>query len=57
MVRNRPGSSRPTDALQDGVLAQDVLMKGISDLKELCDIVLEKFETARDEFEAKAASS
>jgi hypothetical protein len=39
------------------VLAQDVLMKGISDLKELCNIVLEKFETARDEFEAKAASS
>jgi len=36
----------------DGVLAQDVLMKGISDLKELCNIVLEKFETARDEFEA-----
>jgi len=38
----------------DGVPAQDVLMKGISDLKELCNIVLEKFETARDEFETKA---
>lgn len=30
-------------------------MKGIGDLKELCNIVLEKFETARDEFEAKAS--
>jgi hypothetical protein len=37
------------------VLAQDVLLKGISDLKELCNIVLDKFETARDEFEAKAS--
>jgi hypothetical protein len=32
-------------------------MKGVSDLKELCDIVLEKFEASRDKFEAEKAAS
>jgi len=35
----------------DEVPAQECLEKGLDDLKALCDIVIEKFEDARDEFE------
>lgn len=34
----------------DNVDAHDVLEKGLKDLMELCDVVVEKFEGARDEF-------
>jgi hypothetical protein len=34
-----------------------VLEKGLNDLIELCDVVIEKFEDAKDEFEAQTPSS
>jgi DNA-directed RNA polymerase I and III subunit RPAC2 len=34
----------------DGVNAQDVLEKGLRDLVDLCDVVIEKFETAKEDF-------
>jgi len=40
----------------DGVNAQDVLEKGLDDLMALCDVVIEKFQDAHEEFEANKAS-
>jgi DNA-directed RNA polymerase I and III subunit RPAC2 len=37
----------------DDVNVQDVLEKGLNDLMDMCDVVVEKFEAARDEFKAK----
>jgi DNA-directed RNA polymerase I and III subunit RPAC2 len=37
----------------DNVNVQDVLEKGLNDLMELCDVVVEKFEGAQMEFKAK----
>jgi len=34
----------------DKVNVQDVLEKGLDDLSDLCDVVIEKFEAARDEY-------
>ncbi|KAH9828303.1 DNA-directed RNA polymerase I and III 14 KDA polypeptide [Teratosphaeria destructans] len=34
----------------DGVSVYEVLRKGLKDLADLCDVVEEKFTTARDEF-------
>jgi len=39
----------------DGVNAQEVLEKGLNDLMELCDVVIEKFEAAQEEFENRMA--
>jgi hypothetical protein len=36
----------------DEVPAQDVLEKGLNDLIDLCDVVIDKFEEARDNFES-----
>lgn len=33
----------------DDVAVHDVLEKGLKDLSDLCDVVLEKFEVARSE--------
>jgi hypothetical protein len=38
----------------DDVPAQDILEKGLSDLIALCDVVIDKFEEARDKFEDEA---
>jgi DNA-directed RNA polymerases I and III subunit RPAC2 len=38
--------------LLDNVSVFDVLRKGLNDLSELCDVVEDKFENARDEFKA-----
>lgn len=38
---------------KDGVSAQDVLEKGLNDLMDLCDVVVEKFEAAGKEWHAK----
>lgn len=37
--------------VQDGVSVYDVLDKGLRDLMDVCDVVLEKFEAARDSFD------
>lgn len=37
----------------DGTTAYDVLEKGLDDLRDLCGVVLEKFKSARDEFNAE----
>jgi DNA-directed RNA polymerase I and III subunit RPAC2 len=37
----------------DGTTAYDVLEKGLDDLRDLCGVVLEKFKSARDEFDAE----
>ena len=34
----------------EGTTVYDALEKGLEDLKDLCDVVLEKFVAARDEF-------
>jgi len=41
----------------DGVSAQDVLEKGLDDLMDLCDVVVEKFEAAQGEWQAKEAQT
>jgi len=40
----------------DGTTAYDVLEKGLDDLRDLCGVVLEKFKTARDEFDTEQQS-
>jgi len=35
------------------ISAKEALMKGLGDLRDLCDVVTEKFTTARNEFNAK----
>lgn len=40
----------------DGVSAYDVLEKGLDDLMDLCDVVMDKFTFARDDFMQKQAS-
>ncbi|KIW09066.1 uncharacterized protein PV09_00015 [Verruconis gallopava] len=37
----------------DGVNVQDVLEKGLNDLMDLCDVVIEKFEDAQREYHSK----
>jgi len=37
----------------DQVSVYDVLEKGLTDLTDLCDVVMDKFTIARDEFNAK----
>lgn len=39
----------------DGVSVYDVLEKGLQDLENLCDVVVDKFIMARDEFHSQAA--
>ena len=37
----------------DNVSVYDVLEKGLNDLMDLCDVVMDKFTIARDEFTAR----
>ena len=37
----------------DNVSVYDVLEKGLNDLMDLCDVVMDKFTIARDEFAAR----
>ena len=37
----------------DNVSVYDVLEKGLNDLMDLCDVVMDKFTIARDEFTAQ----
>jgi len=37
---------------KDEVSVYDVLEKGLSDLMDMCDVVMDKFTIARDEFNA-----
>lgn len=39
----------------DNVSVYDVLEKGLDDLMDLCDVVMEKFAVARDDFNAAKA--
>ncbi|KAF2811411.1 RBP11-like subunits of RNA polymerase [Mytilinidion resinicola] len=41
----------------DKVSVYDVLEKGLNDLSDLCEVVMDKFTIARDEFNAKKAST
>ena len=36
----------------DNVNVYDVLEKGLKDLQDMCDVVLDKFTVARDEYRA-----
>ncbi|KAF2005495.1 RBP11-like subunits of RNA polymerase [Amniculicola lignicola CBS 123094] len=49
-----PSEARMNIRIQtyDGVNVYDVLEKGLDDLVDMCDVVVEKFITARDEFKA-----
>jgi len=38
--------------IQDEVSAYDVLEKGLTDLSNLCDVVVDKFTTSRDDYNA-----
>jgi hypothetical protein len=49
----RGGPSAETDWLKDGTTAYDALMKGLEDLMDLCDVVVDKFSAARSEFARK----
>jgi hypothetical protein len=40
-------------SVTDNVNVQDVLEKGLTDLMGLCNVVIEKFEGAQEEFKAK----
>ncbi|KAF2404769.1 RBP11-like subunits of RNA polymerase, partial [Trichodelitschia bisporula] len=40
----------------DGVNVHDVLEKGLNDLQDMCDVVVEKFTTAREEFLSASAT-
>lgn len=44
------------DKHTDEVNVYDVLEKGLSDLMDLCDVVVDKFTVSRDEFNASKAS-
>jgi DNA-directed RNA polymerase I and III subunit RPAC2 len=41
----------------DEVNVQDVLEKGLTDLMDLCDVVIEKFEGAQRDFKANGTSN
>lgn len=43
--------------MEDGVNVQDVLEKGLKDLMDLCDVVIEKFEDARRDFQENGTSN
>jgi DNA-directed RNA polymerase I and III subunit RPAC2 len=40
----------------DEVNVHDVLEKGLNDLMDMCDVVIEKFDAARDRFKSQASS-
>ena len=42
--------------MPDGTTVYDALEKGFDDLRDLCDVVADKFTTARDEFAAKEST-
>ena len=42
--------SRAADKHSDGTTVYDALEKGLDDLMALCDVVLDKFTSARDVF-------
>ena len=44
------------DNATDGTTVYDVLEKGFDDLMDLCDVVTDKFTTARDDFMTKQDS-
>jgi DNA-directed RNA polymerase I and III subunit RPAC2 len=44
-------------ALTDKINVQDVLEKGLDDLSDLCDVVIEKFTAARDEYHTESKTS
>jgi hypothetical protein len=50
---NTPAGTSAHETRTDGVNVQDVLEKGLNDLMDLCDVVIEKFTISRDEFKAK----
>lgn len=41
------------DDYTDKVNVQDILEKGLDDLSDLCDVVIEKFEAAREDYHKK----
>jgi hypothetical protein len=42
--------------IPDDVNVQDVLEKGLNDLMDLCDVVIDKFTIAREEFHLNKAT-
>ena len=52
-----PSSMDPTEINStDGTTVYDALEKGFGDLMDLCDVVTDKYTTARDDFMAKEQS-
>jgi hypothetical protein len=49
VLRGRRDLSSLTTSL-DKANVQDILEKGLDDLSDLCDVVIEKFETAQEEY-------
>ena len=47
----------PTNNIPDEVSAYEVLEKGLNDLSDLCDVVVDKFTSARDEYNATNQAS
>lgn len=45
-----------TDYFTDEVNVYDVLEKGLNDLMDLCDVVVDKFTVSRDAFNASKAA-
>jgi hypothetical protein len=51
-----PFKQPDADAILEGTTAIQALQKGLKDLQELCDVVVDKFWTAREDFAHTAAS-
>ena len=47
------GVSSPLISFTDGTTVYDALEKGFDDLMDLCDVVINKFTVARDDFNTK----
>ncbi|KAG9627384.1 hypothetical protein KCU86_g21694, partial [Aureobasidium melanogenum] len=50
------GEMQTTDYFTDEVNVYDVLEKGLNDLMDLCDVVVDKFTVSRDAFNASKAA-
>ncbi|KAI4720593.1 DNA-directed RNA polymerase I and III 14 KDA polypeptide [Aureobasidium sp. EXF-10727] len=53
--RRSHGDMQIADAYTDEVNVYDVLEKGLNDLMDLCDVVVDKFTVSRDAFNASKA--
>ena len=52
-IANPGGFESPLTPFTDGVTVYDALEKGFDDLTDLCDVVIDRFTIARDDFNTK----